>query len=49
MENSCYGCTKRKVGCHSTCERYKEWLKDYKEQMKIAKSKERKFYDFFYE
>lgn len=26
---SCYGCTDRQVGCHSTCERY---LKDRKEQ-----------------
>jgi len=21
-KNSCYGCTKRKVGCHATCEDY---------------------------
>lgn len=23
----CYGCTKRCVGCHSTCEQYNEWKK----------------------
>lgn len=28
---SCYGCTERQVGCHSTCERY---LKDREEQDK---------------
>ena len=22
--NCCYGCTDRNVGCHSTCEKYKE-------------------------
>ena len=25
MDNSCYGCTDRKVGCHSKCEKYKAY------------------------
>lgn len=25
MESSCKGCTRRTVGCHSTCEEYKEF------------------------
>ena len=25
MENGCLGCKDRKVGCHSTCEKYKTW------------------------
>lgn len=32
-KNDCYGCESRKVGCHSTCEKYatfqKENLEDY--------------------
>lgn len=25
----CVDCEDRKVGCHSTCERYQEWLAEY--------------------
>ena len=25
MNNGCKGCENRKVGCHSTCERYLKW------------------------
>ena len=25
MENSCYGCTEREIGCHATCEKYKKF------------------------
>ena len=25
MSCPCYKCEERKVGCHATCERYKEW------------------------
>ena len=37
MNNSCKGCTDRKVGCHAECERYKQWKKEYNEQAKIIK------------
>ena len=29
--NNCQGCTKRHVGCHSSCEKYKELKQRYKE------------------
>ena len=36
--DKCYGCTERKVGCHSTCEHYikfhEENLKRYEENKK---------------
>ncbi len=25
MKNPCKDCTERHVGCHGTCERYKDW------------------------
>lgn len=31
-ENPCYGCTERVLGCHSTCERYKERKAKYDER-----------------
>ena len=31
MENSCYGCTEREIGCHITCERYKEFVEKTKQ------------------
>lgn len=48
MTNCCRECNERHATCHSTCEKYKEWLEEHKKQKKIAKSNERKFYDFFY-
>lgn len=50
MENNgcCYECKDRKVGCHGTCEKYKTWRKEFEKQRDIAKSKERKNYDYFY-
>lgn len=30
--NPCYGCSKRTVGCHSSCEDYKRYLKEYKDK-----------------
>jgi hypothetical protein len=35
--NCCYHCPNRKVGCHSTCEKYLAFLKENE----IAKAKER--------
>lgn len=29
MSNKCYKCTKRTVGCHSTCEDYIEYRKQW--------------------
>lgn len=37
VENKCYGCQKRKLGCHSKCEDYKK----YKEYLEKIRAKER--------
>ena len=47
--NGCKDCVNRKVGCHGTCEKYREWRKNYDKQKKLIKSQERKYYDYFYE
>jgi len=39
--NDCYGCTKRQVGCHATCESYKKFREQVDEEnrkMRLAKS-----------
>lgn len=42
----CKGCAERKVGCHSTCIVYKDWLKNgieiKKPYIEITKKKRRK-------
>jgi len=41
MTNPCYGCTAetgRKVGCHSTCEKYIKWKKG-SEERRIERNK----------
>ena len=30
--NPCYGCSKKTVGCHSSCEGYKRYLKEYEDK-----------------
>ena len=37
VENKCYKCEGRKLGCHSTCEDYKK----YKEYLEKIRAKER--------
>ena len=41
MKGPCLNCTDRKVGCHSTCEKYKSY-REYKdeENKKIKQSKQ---------
>lgn len=46
--NSCMGCEKRYVGCHSKCETYKEWLDTYHKQIKNQRKKQREYRDYFY-
>lgn len=36
MENSCYGCEERKLGCHATCEKYSAY-KEKRKQILRAK------------
>lgn len=37
VENKCYGCEKRQLGCHSKCEDYKK----YKKYLEKIRAKER--------
>ena len=39
-EIPCYECKEREVGCHSRCERYKEW-RAWKDEAKLAEDKAR--------
>lgn len=41
MKNSpCYKCNDREIGCHSSCEKYKEWREQYYDKKaEIKKSK----------
>ena len=44
IKNPCRNCTKRVVGCHSTCKDYKDWKKEDQERKDIIyknKNKER--------
>ena len=34
VNNCCYRCTERKIGCHSNCEKYKAFVEDKKAQNK---------------
>lgn len=47
-DNGCYGCTERKVGCHSKCERYLKWKEEYDKKAKLKRAGENKYHDFFY-
>ena len=44
MKNSCYGCEKRRMGCHSTCEDYQKF-KAEREAINQEKVKKRQVYD----
>ena len=46
--NTCFGCTNRKVGCHSHCEKYKKWKEEYTRKQELKKSGERYYSDYFY-
>lgn len=40
-ENKCFGCTKRRVGCHSECEDYILFKKQLDEQNAIIREKKK--------
>ena len=49
---SCLNCEKRRVGCHSSCEEYAEFKRNFIEQKEIKrKQKERQniVYDYVFE
>lgn len=41
-ENPCYKCTKRKVGCHSTCKEHKDYLDKFHAEQKAFNRARRK-------
>lgn len=43
----CLDCSERAVGCHSTCERYKEAKELYKEESGIFRNSKKSEYDFY--
>ena len=45
---SCKNCNDRTPTCHSNCEKYLQWKKDFEEYKKMRNSKERKHKDYFY-
>ena len=47
-KNSCYGCEKRQLGCHSKCEKYKKWLKDFRKDKENIRKREQRYRDYFY-
>lgn len=47
-DNGCYDCKERHLGCHSNCEKYLKWKKEYQTRMKQVKSGDRKHGDYFY-
>lgn len=45
VENKCYGCKNRVLGCHSTCEDYKKYKK-YIEQLKQKEMGEKMYHHY---
>ncbi len=41
----CQGCTERTLGCHSTCEKYKEQRAEF-DRMKEAKHKDDGYFEY---
>lgn len=46
--NSCKDCQDRKLGCHSKCEKYQKWLKDFRKEKKMIRKREQRYRDYFY-
>lgn len=45
QDKGCYGCEERKAGCHSTCEKYKEWKEEHdarQAEIRMRRDKERR-------
>lgn len=45
-KSSCYGCTERHEGCHSSCEKYKEFRKMIDAKNEEAHKKKKAFSDY---
>ena len=44
-KGGCYGCEERSLGCHSDCEKYKEWKEKHDErqaEIRMRRDKERR-------
>ena len=44
----CKECTERHIGCHGTCEKYKQWVAQYREDVKKAKCVQNRYANYFY-
>ena len=42
MKNKCYGCEDRVVGCHSFCDKYKQF-REYLDKKNLIEKAERKY------
>ena len=45
QDKGCYGCEERKAGCHSACEKYKEWKAKHDKQQVVIRSERAKLND----
>lgn len=44
-KGGCYGCVERKAGCHTVCEKYKEWKEKHdarEAEIRMRRDKERR-------
>lgn len=42
VDNACYGCTERFVGCHANCEKYIAWNEERQKTLAEARERNRK-------
>lgn len=46
---SCYKCSDRHIGCHSSCERYDNYIKEYHKQQHYLKNKMSEYTETIYQ
>ena len=48
MKSNCLGCTNRTIGCHSTCEIYKQWKNGVDKKNEMRRKVIKKHFDSLY-
>lgn len=48
MSNGCFGCANRHIGCHGTCEKYKNWKREMDKSRQERRNREKRYSDYFY-
>ena len=43
MDNACKDCTERQVGCHATCEKYKEFVAENERKRELMRQDKMKY------